>query len=566
MSDRRLPVVLCWHMHQPQYRDLATGVYEQPWTYLHAIKDYVDMAAHLEEAPLARAVVNLTPILLEQISDYDSQLTGFLKQGMPVRDPLLGALAGQIPSDEAGQRAVMRACLRAHRTRMIDRFPAYQQLAAVAERVEQGEEHVLHLSRTYFTDLVTWYHLAWLGETVRRSDPVVGALIARAQGFTDAERLGLLGVIAGLIGGLIGRYRRLAESGRIELSFTPYAHPILPLLLDLESAREAQPEVSLPAITSYPGGEASARRQIALGLDLFERHFGFRPAGCWPAEGALSAASLRLLSGSGFRWAATGANVLRNSLDPGAGGTGAGASCLHRGYVLAGSDVACFFRDDGLSDLIGFTYADWHADDAVANLVHHLEQIAETCADQEDAVVSIILDGENAWEYYPDNGYHFLSALYQRLTQHPQLRMSTFSGFLDQPRGLAPLPRLVAGSWVYGTFSTWIGDADKNRAWDLLIAAKRCADEVLAEGGCTPEMRLAIERQMAVCEASDWFWWFGDYNPADSVHDFDHLYRGHLRNLYALMGRDAPEVLSHVFARGRGTPALGGTMRRGAEG
>lgn len=565
MSDRRLSVVLCWHMHQPEYRDLVSGFYEQPWTYLHAIKDYVDMAAHLEASPAARAVVNLTPILLEQVTDYDAQLSGFLRDGSPLRDPLLQALAGHLPSSEVEQLALMRACLRANRARLIDRFPVYQKLAATAERVEHGQESAAYLSRAYFADLVTWYHLAWLGETVRRSDPRVGALIEKAHGFTDEERQGLLEVIAALIKGLIGRYRKLAERGQIELSFTPYAHPILPLLLDLKSAREAQPDVSLPVPEAYPGGADSARRQIALGLQVFEQHFGFRPMGCWPAEGAVSAGSLQLLSDAGFRWAATGAGVLRNSLSATVQGAEPDA-CVHRSYAVAPSRMSCFFRDDGLSDLIGFTYADWHADDAVANLLHHLEQIAEGCVGTEDAVVSIILDGENAWEYYPENGYHFFSALYQRLTQHPQLEMTTFSEFLARPRSEVPLPRLVAGSWVYGTFSTWIGDPDKNRAWEMLVEAKRCVDRFLANGECAPQARAAIERQLAVCEASDWFWWFGDYNPADSVRDFEHLYRHHLRNLYLLMGQEPPESLSHVFAQGRGAPTLGGTMRRGTEG
>jgi len=228
--------------------------------------------------------------------------------------------------------------------------------------------------------------------------------------------------------------------------------------------------------------------------------------------------------------------------------------------------MACFFRDDGLSDLVGFTYSTWHADDAVANLVHHLKTIATNVGKKaNEYVVSIILDGENAWEYYPENGYYFLNAVYKQIAEHPQLNLTTFSRCLDQHVPIIPLSHVVAGSWVYGTFSTWIGDADKNRAWDMLGDAKRAFDRVTANGQLSGEARKSAEIQLAICEGSDWFWWFGDYNPGDTVSDFDHLYRMQLVNLYEILGEEPPDYLSHAFAHGGGTPQLGGVMRRGSE-
>jgi alpha-amylase/alpha-mannosidase (GH57 family) len=235
-------------------------------------------------------------------------------------------------------------------------------------------------------------------------------------------------------------------------------------------------------------------------------------------------------------------------------------------YRYDGTDCYCFFRDDGLSDLIGFDYATWHADDAVANLVSHLENIAEACHGQPDPVVSIILDGENAWEFYPENGYYFLPALYRALAEHPQLNLTTYSAYLADRPEPRPLQRIVAGSWVYGSFSTWIGEPGKNRAWELLIAAKRACDEQLLHGSFTEQQQEAILRQLAICEGSDWFWWFGDYNPAESVRDFDHLYRLQLTNLYNLLGLSVPDTLTEPISRGGGQPAAAGTMRRGQEG
>jgi len=228
--------------------------------------------------------------------------------------------------------------------------------------------------------------------------------------------------------------------------------------------------------------------------------------------------------------------------------------------------MASFFRDDGLSDLVGFTYSTWHADDAVANLLHHLQNIKNAVnGNASEYVVSIILDGENAWEYYPENGYHFLNALYDKLSSHDQINLTTFSRCLEQGVPKTPLPHIVAGSWVYGTFSTWIGDNDKNHAWDMLGDAKRAYDRVIAEDRLNEEQKELASIQLAICEGSDWFWWFGDYNPSSTVSEFDHLYRLQLANLYQFLGEEPPEYLSHSFASGSGDPQLGGVMRRGSE-
>ena len=559
-----LRVVLYWHMHQPEYRDLRSGEYHQPWTYLHGIKDYVDMAAHLEAVPEARAVVNFVPILLEQIEDYADQIDSFLRNSGALRDPLLAALAGPVlPGNRAARLELIRQCLRVNAERLIEPFPAYHKLAGVARWLPEHPEMMLYVNDQYLVDLLVWYHLAWMGETVRRGDARIKALLKKASGFSLHDRRELLAVIGELLRGLRGRYTALAQRGQIELSMTPYAHPIMPLLLDIQSATEAMPDVSLPFLPRYPGGEERVRWHLQQGLASFEDYFGLRPAGCWPSEGSLSDATLDLLSEAGFRWTASGENVLRNSLAA-SDMTPEDGACIHQRYQLRDRPVNCFFRDDGLSDLIGFTYSDWHADDAVANFIHHLENIADACADKPGSVVPIILDGENAWEFYPANGYYFLRALYKALAEHPRLRLCTFSECLDEGEP-ASLSHLTAGSWVYGTFSTWIGEKDKNRAWDMLGEAKRCYDRVMATGRLDDAHRQRAQRQLAICEGSDWFWWFGDYNSAESVSDFESLYRMHLSNLYQILGEEPPAYLSEVFAHGSGDPLMGGAMRKGRE-
>lgn len=557
-------VVLCWHMHQPQYCDLISGEYKLPWTYLHAIKDYVDMAGHLEAVPEARAVVNFAPVLLEQLDDYAAQVSGYLRDHKAIRDPLLAALVEPVlPAHPERRMELINACLRINRPRVIERFPAFRRLVNLVSPFLENCRDLAYVSDQLVSDMLFWYHLGWIGETVRRNDLRVQRWQEQGNNFSLHDRRELLGLIGELLSGVIDRYAALADRGQIELSLSPYAHPILPLMLDIQSAREAMPAVRLPELDFYQGGEERARWHIREGINVFEQYFRRRPEGCWPAEGSVSKPALDLLQDFEFRWAASGETVLRNSLHASRGGTAAAATdAVLKGYRSGDGKLVCFFRDDNLSDEIGFTYSNWHADDAVANFIHRLEQIAAHHKERKLAV-PVILDGENAWEHFPENGYYFLRALYEKLAKHPTLKLSTFSDCLEHGVEIENLSTLVSGSWVYGTFSTWIGDRDKNRGWDMLGDAKRAFDKVCSGGALDGEQLVAAQLQLAICEGSDWFWWFGDYNPADSVSDFEGLYRMHLSNLYQLLGLEPPEYLAHTFARGSGSPEVGGVMRHG---
>jgi alpha-amylase/alpha-mannosidase (GH57 family) len=552
--DRHADVVLCWHMHQPDYRDHATGEFTQPWVYLHALKDYADMAAHLERHPGVRAVVNLVPVLLDQLEDYADQFaTGML------RDPLLRLLGRDesAPLARAERELIVDQCFRANHEKMVQPFAAYKGLHDLYLALErQGGDSIDYLSDRYCDDLVTWYHLAWLGETVKRESQLAQALMAKGGGFAASERRALLALVGEIVAGTVARYARLAAGGRIELSTTPHHHPLAPLLIDFRSAREARPDLALPASGGYPGGEARVRAHVDAALASHARRFGAPPAGVWPAEGALSAPVARLLAERGVRWTASSESVLRHAL-----GAGGDPALRYRPWRAPGTALACFFRDDRLSDLIGFEYAKWHGDEAAAHFVAELEAIAGRGG---APVVSVILDGENCWEYYPYNGFYFLDALYGELAAHPFLRTATFAAIADG--AAAPeLPRLVAGSWVYGDFTTWIGAPEKNRAWDLLVAAKQAFDLALAGGRLTDAERTVAERQLANCEGSDWFWWLGDYNPAHAVAAFDRLYRANLAHLYRLLKLPVPGALAEPIGSGHGHPELGGAMRRAAE-
>ena len=569
MTDHPLRVVFAWHMHQPHYADSSGGDYALPWTYLHAMKDYVDMAAHLELVDGARAVVNFAPTLLEQIADYAEQVETWLRTGRVIHDPLLNALGGPVLPADPGQRCdLIKAGLRVNRQRVIERFPAYARLAHIAETFVETPEDVVYLDDQYITDLLVWYHLGWIAETVRRTDERIMDLMDKKRRYTLADRRLLMTVISELLSGIIPRYRALYEAGKVELSVTPYAHPIGPLMLDFKTGLDAWPECTLPDSEAYPGGEARFRWHIEHGLEVFESFFGHRPKGCWPAEGGVSQEVWDILEEYGFEWIATGEGILGNTLSrAGRHDLDQNRRWLHRPYRRANGKSHCFFRDDGLSDQIGFEYSNWHADDAVGDLVHNLSNIAVVNNGDPCTVVSIILDGENAWEYYPENAYYFLSALYAKIAEHPGLELMTFSTCLDLIKGLDSdiAPTLVAGSWVFGTFSTWIGNKDKNRGWDMLVEAKQAFDAAHVAGKLDdPELLKQVENQLAICEGSDWFWWFGDDNPGDTVSDFERLFRRHLATLYHLLGTEPPEYLSHSFTSGgNDVVATGGVMRKG---
>ena len=549
-----LHLVLCWHFHQPDYRDVD-GRYQLPWTYLHAVKDYADMAAHLEGAPNLACVVNFVPILTAQLLDYADQFaTG------QVRDPLLERLLDprldELPA--ADKHRLVSQCFKINAATMLDPFPAYKRLHTLWKTVEESDGAGLaYLSGQYLADLVTWYHLVWTGETVRRDRPELLALMDKGEGFSLDDRRALFRIYGEVIATLLPRYRHLVERGQIELSATPHSHPILPLLLDFQATREARPDLRVPLAPAYPGGSDRARVHVVAALADHQDHFGQAPNGFWPAEGGVSEAAIRLLSDAGIQWAATGEGVLRHSLAASRLDLSHKADWSTTPYRLPDTDTVLFFRDDRLSDLIGFEYKGWFGADAVRHFIHALDEVRRH-APGSDPVVSVILDGENAWEYYPYNGFYFLSDLYAHLQEAPHIRTTTFTDYLEMyPQNIRPLPRLVAGSWVYGDFATWMGDAAKNRAWDWLVEAKHAFDRTPAE------RQTAAEPLLRSCESSDWFWWFGDYNPAEAVESFDRVYRQKLKRLYETLGVPAPGYLDFPLCQGGGGMESGGVMRRG---
>ena len=545
-------LALLWHMHQPDYRHPESGHFVLPWVLLHALKDYTDMADHLERHPGVRCTVNFVPVLLDQLEDYCAQL-----DSRQWRDPLLRLLDWSAPQPPpAAERAwLLDIAFRCHAPTMLEPFAPYRRLRDLANFVlSQNGDGLDYLAGHYFTDLATWYVLAWCGETLRRAGGIIPELMAKGSQFDRQDRQALLAELARILNELIPRYRALAERGQIELSCTPSHHPLAPLLLDFNAAREALPDCALPIAPGYPGGRSRVEAQLAAARDSHQRRFGRPSSGLWPAEGALSEAFIKQIAEAGFAWTASSQGVLARSA-----GAAANVGVPWQAPEGVPADVTLFFRDERLSDLIGFEYEKWHGRDAAE---HFMNEAHALHRNDPRHLIAVFLDGENAWEYYPYNGWYFLNNLYDALEQSDSIRSVTLGEAAVAHRDRrARLPRLTAGSWVSGTLATWIGHPDKNRAWELLCAAKQCADRLLAGERPSAERHAQILQRLAVCEGSDWFWWLGTDNPQHSAASFDLLLRENLKALYRLLELPAPASLEHPIAGGAGADS-GAAMRR----
>lgn len=527
-------------MHQPYYKDPLRGEYALPWAYLHGIKDYYDMAAIVAETPGAKAVFNLVPSLLEQLQDY--------VDGTAI-DPFL-VVAKKAPEElsEEEQLFLLENFFSANRQRMIEPYPRYRDLLCLAG--DGGKERPTERLRSFrpadFLDLQVWFFLAWTGEAARRHFPAFRELIAKGANFNQADKELLFKTQQELLAAIIPLYRRLQQEGKAELSVTPYYHPILPLLCDQQTARIAMPRVNLPAVGFKHPEDAS--NQVARAVTAFKEWFGRAPDGMWPSEGSVSDAALDLIAESGLHWAATDENVLVKSLPD---GLGVGRDALYHSYRYhhGGHDLQLFFRDHALSDLIGFTYSQWDAATAVDDFIGRMREIRQAAPGAR--VVPVILDGENAWEYYPDNAYEFLTQLYQRLAIEPGLQLTTCREFLAHKHAAPTLTHIHPGSWINANYGIWIGHPEENLAWDLLAKARAAAvanspqvAELLASPGPapadTPTDVAMIVNALFAAEGSDWFWWYGDDHFSPHADRFDALFRRHLMNVYRLLKLDVP--------------------------
>jgi len=541
--SRKTRLAILWHMHQPCYRNPHSGRFDLPWLRLHALKDYFGMVHLLEEFPDLRLTFNLVPSLLSGLEQY---LGGASDEFAEIfRKP-----AEELAADEV-QFLVRHFFSIQHENHIMPyrRYEALYQKKMLWLSQQPDPDWPRIFTAAELRDLQVWFQLAYFDEFYKDGDERVGALLRKGRHFSEADKQTVSAVEAEILGRIIPEYRKFQDQGQIELSTSPYYHPILPLLLDPQAGKKAN-----PSLASYDldfNWEDDARAQLLSGLDLMEKTFGKRPRGIWPPEGGLSEGVLRLFEESGIAWTASDEEVLSRSLprplerDAGFRVTDPGA--LYSPYGQPGSPLKIFFRDHLLSDLIGFYYQKFSAPDAAADLFQRIKAIAQ--AGPEGLTIPIILDGENAWEFYPGSGRAFLREFYRLVTQDPGIETVTFSAALDRPA--RELLKLKSGSWINGNFDIWIGDRDDQRAWELLKAARDAFSA--ARGRLDAGEVREIEDLLHIAQGSDWFWWFGKENYTPDIDIFDSLFRRNLQKIFQLLGQPVPEALLAPIPRS--TPA-----------
>ena len=548
-----LRVIILWHQHQPFYKDLVSGEYRLPWVRLHALKDYFGMVKLLDEFPNVHQTFNLVPSLITQIQDYVSGTA---------QDPFLQVAAKpakDLTPEE--RRFALQYLFQANPVHMIGRYPRYRELwerfRGSGSSPEPAEKY---FQAQDFTDLQVLSQIAWFDEFFLQ-DPEVAALIQKGRNYSlDDQRFVILHQRE-LLAKVLPAHAEAAQRGFIEISTSPFYHPILPLICDTNMGAVSTPGLPLPPHRfRHP---EDAREQLQRGLDLHQKVFGVRPQGVWPSEGSVSEEVLAIAQSLGVKWMATDEEVLGRTLGVSFSREGDGRLPaepaaklynIHR-YQSGQTEMNMIFRDHTISDLIGFVYSGMPPQEAATHLMRSIKQSAQPALDQgKDAVLSIILDGENAWEYYPQSGREFLRRFYDALQREPGVEAVTVSEAIQRHKDFGQLSSLVPGSWIHANFNVWIGAPEDNRAWDYLHHARNFYDQTSA-GATEPQRKLAFE-EILISEGSDWNWWYGPEHHSANDRDFDELYRKHLSNVYQALGARPPDYLAQPIMAGMARPAF----------
>jgi len=567
LAGRPLNLAIIWHQHQPKYlKDLDTGEYMEPWVRLHAIKDYYDMVAILDDYPGVHFTVNLTPILLMQLEDMIEALDA----GASCDEYYRMTLKDASELTETDQVYLLTHFFNAHWDNMILVWPRYAELKAMKGGDSPDE---LRASAAAFTeqdwrDLQVWFNLAWFdpdfqdGEIELEDGRVVTVrhLIEKERGYTEDDKIEILEMQRAIMENVVSVHRRLQDAGRIEVTTTPFYHPILPLIHDTNLARVAMPGTALPA--KRFARRDDVKRHLDLAVEYYEERFGTAPAGLWPAEGAVAQDIVPAVARAGLDWMASDDQVLQRTL-------GAGSLSPRQRYTMywagdEGARVAMIFRDHRLSDDIGFNFSRLDGVEAANAMMRSLHSIhRQLGGDDQDYVVPIILDGENAWEWFQNDGKEFFHSWYSQMEQADWLRTVTVTEYLADNPPTETLPELWAGSWISHNFATWIGEPEENTAWEYLATVREYLEARERSGEVDgPTLERAFDEMLAA-EGSDWFWWYGDDQSTSLEDAFDMIYRRTLSHVYEILGDEVPEFLSVPVLTGS-TGVGGGSMARAA--
>ena len=546
----RINLAVLWHMHQPQYRDPETGKYVLPWTRLHATKDYYGMIKLFDEFPAFHATVNMVPSLCLQLEEYASG-----KFDEPWFN-LAFKKAEELTREDKSE--ILARAFQVNLERLMTKWPRFVELHEWS-RAAGGAQALITFSPRDWRDLQLLSQLAWMEEEWLAKDPVVCRLANRGKDYSEKDKEALKAKTIELIGLVLPAHKEAALRGQVELSTTPFYHPILPLLCDSDIARVANPGTPLPR-RAFRRPE-DAREQLRRAKEYHEKIFGMKPVGLWPSEGSVSDQALAIAAEEGFLWFGTDEGVLGRTLNVGffrdAQGIPANAERMYQPWRLqmASTGITGLFRDHHLSDLIGFVYSRMDSKAAAADLHGRLRHLGESVKCDHPLTICLFLDGENAWEYYPGNGREFLREFYRRISDDTDFRALTASETIAAAGDVPTTSGIFPASWINANFDVWIGDKEDVTAWDLLWDAREAYAlglEANREGhtDAPTETELAkAQESLLAAEGSDWCWWYGPEHSTANDAEFDALYRKHLTGIYGALGQVAPEELAKPIKR-----------------
>lgn len=541
-----LYVNLTWHQHQPLYYKNADGVYSRPWVRVHATKDYLDMVEVIDQHPGMKATINITPSLIVQLED-------FVKNG--TKD-LYWTLA-EVPAAELTTEQktfILERFFDANWDHIIAVHPRYKELldqrgGTDAETIAAAVES---FSEQDFRDLQIWFNLAWVDPDYLAEEPFK-ALVDKGRDFSEEDKVTLFDGIFAIIEQVIPTHKALQDKGVIEVTTTPYAHPILPLIYNSDLALVGNPKAITPREPfTYP---QDANYHLLKSVEMYEEHFGMPVRGLWPGEGSVAQEIVPMVSKAGYQWMQTGEPVLVASLgmdgdrfNRDSNEVPIDGDALYRPYYVQGSSgekVAVFFRDWNISDKVGFTYSGMSGEAAANDMVNHLKRIRASLKDQEGPhIVTIVVDGENAWENYDNDGKEFFHTLYDLLANDENLITITPSEYLELFPEQRELKKLFPGAWFSTNYDTWYGEEEEAEAWNLLGRVR--LDLAKAESGEIDAPNADFDKAydfMYLAEGSDWFWWYGTDQDSGQDSYFDEGYRELLKNVYISLGLEPPAFL-----------------------
>lgn len=539
---KKLSIAFYWHMHQPVYQLNPYGDYLMPWVRLHGVKDYLDMLLILNDFTKLKLNFNLVPVLLDALVDYGE------KDCHDIHSRLTVTSISELTNDD--KEFILNNFFDANYSSMIFPHEYYNEL--YQKRFAEDRANINDFSDQEYSDIMAWFNLVWIDPIYKEKFPVFKNLLDKGANYTFEDRLEIIELHRKIIRMIIPAYKKFLEKGKIEITTSPYYHPILPILLDMKSSQKnlLTQDSSLFDLNMAE----DAKLQTENALDKIEQIFGMRPKGIWPSEQCVSPQTLELFNELGIQWTVSDEGILTNSIDfefiRDFKGYLEDPYFLTKSYKYKtkhsgkGSGIKMIFRDSVIPNLISFEYANHDPIVAANDLYDRIKVIQnklQTSPD-ESHLLTIAMDGENCWENYIEDGTTFLKTIYSMIEEDETLETVLISDYLAKEKHYKELKKIHSGSWINRNFQLWVGETVKNLAWNYLKQAKEDLNNFIEKNSNNPNIKFA-RRELMITQGSDWFWWYGEPNDSGQDHIFDYLFREHLKNVYRYLGIKPPSYL-----------------------